>query len=88
MLRLHGFAKKKVSYECIYKILSYLLYIISLFLWLYHVNVLFQDLVILIRVKMEDNAKIWMVSARVLAYVGVLETTVKYVVVCLDEILQ
>ena len=63
-------------------------YIISLFLWLYHVNVLFKDLVILIRVKMEDNAKIWMVSARVLAYAAVLETTVKYVVVCLDEILQ
>ena len=63
-------------------------YIISLFLWLYHVNVLFKDLVILIRVKMEDDAKILMALARVLAYVGVLETTVKYVVVCLDEILQ
>ena len=62
--------------------------LISLFLWLYHVNILFQDPVIPIRVKMEDDAKILMALARVLAYVGVLETTVKYVVVCLDEILQ
>ena len=37
---------------------------------------------------MEDDAKILMALARVLAYVGVLETTVIYVVVCLDEILQ
>ena len=36
-------------------------YIIYLFLWLYHVNVLFQDPVIPIRVKMEDVAKILMV---------------------------
>ena len=64
------------------------IFIISLFLWLYHVNILFQDPVIPIRVKMEDDAKILMALARVLAYVGVLETTVKYVVVCLDEILQ
>ena len=63
-------------------------YIISLFLWLYHVNILFQDPVIPIRVKMEDDAKILMALARVLAYVGVLETTVKYVVVCLDEIFE
>ena len=58
------------------------IYIISLFLWLYHVNILFQDPVIPIRVKMEGVVKIWMASAGVLAYVGVPETTVKCVVVC------
>ena len=49
---------------------------------------MFQDPAIPIRVKMEDDAKILMALARVLAYVDVLETTVKYVVVCLDEIFE